>query len=287
MDVHADDAGILAAFGVNAVGVGGVVGVVDVEVQQIQMLDEDGVDGPGVAVLHRDAVQADVVAVHHGDRAGTPCDPLDLRIDPPVTVLGVAVQGALAGDDDIVHLGDVQQARKAVQGVALPAGQVVFIHLVLAGQDAGQDGVMGAVVVAQQHGALFQIQGRAALQEQAGGAVTAGRNIDGAALGAGGKGRLQLAGVVGLAVGHQTVAGRIHKEALVLGAEVRGQGLALRLNGDGVVGGRGQGEEGKHVGVLGLPDRFAIQQHPEGVGRTEAQAVFQLENGAAGHGADE
>ena len=146
---------------------------------------------------------------------------------------------------------------------------------------------MGAVVVAQQHGTLFQIQGRAALQEQAGGAVAAGRNIDRAALGAGGKGRLQLAGVIGLAVGHQTVAGRIHKEALVLGAEVRGQGLALRLNGDGVVGGRGQREEGEHIGVLGLPDRFAVQQHPEGVGRTEAQAVFQLENGAAGHGADE
>ncbi len=64
MDVHADDADILAALGVDAVGVGGIVEVVDVEVQQVKMLDEDGVDGPGIAVLHRDAVQADVFAVH-------------------------------------------------------------------------------------------------------------------------------------------------------------------------------------------------------------------------------
>ena len=43
-----------------------------------------------------------------------------------------------------------QQARKAVQRVALPAGEVVFVHFVLAGDDAGQDGVVGAVIVAQQ-----------------------------------------------------------------------------------------------------------------------------------------
>ena len=43
MDVHADDAGILAAFGVDAIGVGGVVGVVDVEVEQVEVLDKDGV----------------------------------------------------------------------------------------------------------------------------------------------------------------------------------------------------------------------------------------------------
>ena len=36
---------------------------------------------------------------------------------------------------------------------------------------------MGAVVIAQQHSALFQIQGGVALHEQAGGAVTAGGHI--------------------------------------------------------------------------------------------------------------
>ena len=81
---------------------------------------------------------------------------LDLGVDPPVAVLGVAVQCTFAGDDDVMHLGDVQQARKAVQRVALPAGEVVFVHFVLAGDDAGQDGVVGAVVVAQQHSALLE-----------------------------------------------------------------------------------------------------------------------------------
>ena len=287
VDVHADDAGVLAAFGVDAVGVGGVVGVVDVEVQQIKVLDKDGVDGPRVAVLHRDAVEADVLAVHHGDGAGPPCDPLDLGVHPPVAVLGVTVKGALAGDHDVVHLRDVQQPCKATQGVALPAGEVVFVHLVLAGQNAGQDGVVSAVVVAQQHRALFEVEGGAALQKQAGRAVAARGNIDCAALGAGGEGRLQLAGVVGLAVGHEAVAGGIHEEALVFGAEGKGQGLALGLHGDGVVGGGGEGEEGEHVGVLRLIDGLAVQQNPEGVGGAEAQAVFQLENGAASHGADQ
>ncbi len=70
MDVHADDADILAALGVDAVGVGGVVGVVDVEVQQIKVLDKDGVDGPRVAVLYRDAVEADVLACPPWRRRG-------------------------------------------------------------------------------------------------------------------------------------------------------------------------------------------------------------------------
>ena len=94
-----------------------------------------------------------------------------------LSLIHISVQGALTGDHDVVHLGDVQPAGKAVQRVALPAGPVVLVHLVLAGQYAGQDGVMGAVVVAQQHGTLFQIQGGVALQEQAGGAVAAGGHI--------------------------------------------------------------------------------------------------------------
>ena len=39
------------------------------------------VDGPGVAVLHGDAVEADILTVHHRHGAGTPCDALDLGVD--------------------------------------------------------------------------------------------------------------------------------------------------------------------------------------------------------------
>ena len=287
MDVDADDAGILAAFGVDAVGVGGVVGVVDVEVEQVEVLDEDGVDGPCVAVLHRDAVQADVLAVHHGHRAGTPCDALDLGGDPPVAILGVAVQRALAGHHHIVYLRDVQQARKAVQRVALPAGEIIFIHFVLTGNDTGQDGVVGTVVVAQQHSALFQIEGGVALQKQAGGAVASGGHIHGAALRAGGQRRLQPDGVVGGAVCHQTVAGSVHEEGLGFGCKAERQAFAFGLHADGVFGAGQQGEQGKHVGLAGFVDGFAVQCNSERVGRAVAQAVFQLENSAARHGADE
>ena len=287
MDVRTDDADVLAALGVDAVGVGGVVGVVDVEVQQVQMLDEDGVDGPGVAVLHCDAVQADILTVHRGHRAGPPCDPLDLLVDPPVAVLGIAVQRALAGHHHVVHLRDVQKTCKAVQRVALPAGQVIFIHLVLTGDDTGQDGVVGAVVVAQQHSALFQVEGGAALHKQAGGAVAPGRHIHRAALGAGGKGSLQLAGVVGGAIGHQAVAGCVHKEGLSLSGEIEGQSLALGFHCNGVGGAGQQAEQGEHIGLAGSVNGLAVQLNGEGMRRTIAQAVFQLEHGAAGHGTDQ
>ena len=284
MDVDADDAGILAAFGVDAVGVGGVVGV---EVEQVEVLDEDGVDGPCVAVLHRDAVQADVLAVHHGHRAGTPCDALDLGGDPPVAVLGVAVQRALAGHHHIVYLRDVQQACKAVQRVALPAGEIIFIRFILTGNDTGQDGIVGTVVVAQQHSALFQIEGGVALQEQAGSAVAPGGHIHGAALRAGGQCRLQPDGVVSGAVCHQTVAGSVHEEGLGFGCKAERQCFTLGLHADGVFGAGQQGEQGEYVGLAGFVDGFAVQGDGEWVGWAVAQAVFQLENSAARHGTDE
>ena len=287
MDVHADDADILAAFGVDAVGVGGIVGVVDVEVQQVKVLDKDGVDRPRIAVLHRDAVQADVLAVHSSHSAGTPCDALDFGVHPPVAVFGVAVQGALTGDHHVVHLRDVQKARKAAQRVALPAGEVVFIHLILAGDDAGQDRVVGAVVIAQQYGTLLKVQGGVALEEQAAGAVAACGHIHRAALGAGGKSCLQLAGVVGGAVGHQTVAGGIHEEGLGFGGEGAGKAFAFSLHTDGILGAGQQTEQGEHIGLAGVVDGLAVQRDGERVGRAVAQAVFQLENGAARHGTNE
>ena len=255
--------------------------------EQVQLLDEDGVDGPGVAVLDGDAVQADILTVHHGHGAGTPRDPLDLGVHPPVAVLGVTVQGALTGHDHIVHLGDVQQACKAVQGVALPARQVILVHLVLAGQHAGQDGVVGAVIIAQEHGVFFQVEGGIALEEQAGRAVASGGDIHGAALGAGGESRLQLDGVVRLAVAHQAVAGGVHKERLGLGGELQAQALALGLHAHGISGAGEQGKEGEHIGAAGIIDGFAVQRDSERVGRAEAQPVFKLKDRTAGHGADE
>ena len=146
---------------------------------------------------------------------------------------------------------------------------------------------MGAVVVAQQHSALFQVEGGAALHKQAGGAVAPGRHIHRAALGAGGKGSLQLAGVVGGAIGHQAVAGCVHKEGLSLSGEIEGQSLALGFHCNGVGGAGQQAEQGEHIGLAGSVNGLAVQLNGEGMRRTIAQAVFQLEHGAAGHGTDQ
>ncbi len=287
MDIRADDAGVLAAFRVDAVRIGSIVGVVDGKVQQIQVLCEHGVDSPRIAVLHRDAVQTDVLAVGNGDRAGSPCDASGLGILPPVTVLGIAVHNTLAGHDHILHLRDVQQAGKAVQRVALPAGQVILVHLILAGQYTGQDGVVGAVVVTQQHRALFQIKGGVALEEEACGAVAAGRNVHRAAGRAGRKRCLQPGGVVGHAVCRQTVAGGIHKEGLSFGGKGKLQHFALCLYADSICRAGQQGEEGEDVGVARIVNEGAVQQNGKGLCRAEAAVVLQLEHRTAGHGADQ
>src|SRR5699024_275116 len=80
MGVRADDPGVDTALGVDAVGVGGVVGVADLEVQQVQPGGEHGVDGPGVAVFDRHAVQHHIAAVGDGDGAGPPGDLLFLDV---------------------------------------------------------------------------------------------------------------------------------------------------------------------------------------------------------------
>ena len=93
--------------------------------------------------------------------------------------------------------------------------------------------------------------------------------------------------VVTHAIGDEAIAGCVHKEALGLGGEVQLQVFALGVHLHGVGGGGGQGEEGKDVGVAAFINGLAVQSHGEGVLWTEALAVFQLEDSAAGHGTDE
>ena len=52
MDEITDDVHILAAFGVNAVGVGAVGAVVNLQLQDVHPVRVGGVDGPGEAVAH-------------------------------------------------------------------------------------------------------------------------------------------------------------------------------------------------------------------------------------------
>ena len=98
---------------------------------------------------------------------------------------------------------------------------------------------------------------------------------------------LQLLEDIPPAVSDEAIAGCVHKEALGLGGEVQLQVLTLGVHLHGVGGGRSQREEGEHVGIAAFVNGLAVQSHGEGVLRAEALAVFQLEDGAAGHGTDE
>jgi len=235
-----DDVDILAALGVDAVGVGARGAVADADVQDVHILGVGRVDGPGIAVADLNAVQHDVFGTAGEEQARTPGNSIFLRVLVPVAVLGVGVNRALAGDRHVLGVDDVDKTRKAVQRVALPQTEVVLVLLVMAGENTGQNGVVSAVGAAQQRAALFEIQRRAALQKQALGAVGAGGHVDRAARGAGGQRRLQLGRVVGHAVGDEAVAGGIHKEALLRGGEVQRIGHAVKGDGQRVAAARFQ-----------------------------------------------
>ena len=219
----ADDVDILAALGINAVGVGACGAVPDADVQDVHILGVGRVDGPGIAVADQNAVQHDVFGAAGEEQARTP-----------------GVNRALAGDRHVLGVDDVDKTRKAVQRVALPQTEVVLVLLVMAGENTGQNGVVSAVGAAQQRAPLFEIQRRAALQKQALGAVGAGGHVDRAARGAGGQRRLQLGRVVGHAVGNEAVAGGIHEEALLRGGKVQRIGHAVKGDGQRVAAARFQ-----------------------------------------------
>ena len=181
MDMVADDIDILAALGVDAVSVGAAGAVADADVQNVHILRVGRVDGPRVAVADLHTVQHHVFGAVCKEQTGAVGNILLLRVLVPVAVLGVGVNRALAGDGHILGVDDIDKPRKAVQGVALPQGQVVLVPFVVAGEDTGQNRIVGALGAAQQRAAFFEVERCVALQKQALGAVSTGGHIDRAA----------------------------------------------------------------------------------------------------------
>ena len=278
----ADDVDILAALGVDAVGVGAGGAVADADVQDVHILGVGRVDGPGIAVADQNTVQHDVFGTAGEEQARTPGNILFLRVVVPVAVLGVGVNRALAGDGHILGIDDVDKARKAVQRVALPDGEIVLVLLVMAGEYAGQDRVVSAVGAAQQCTALFEIQRRIALQKQALGAVGAGRHVDRAARGAGGQRCLQLGRVVGHAVGDKAAAARIEEEALLRGGKVQRIGHAVKGDGQRVAAARLQRIEREHIRIA-LTDGDTVQRDRVRSRGAVAAGVDQLKHRTARH----
>ena len=288
MDGITDDVHILAAFGVNAVGVGAVGTVVDLQLQDVHPVRVGGVDGPGEAVAHLHTVQGHILGFAGKEEPRPPGDKFYLDVLVPVAVVGVGVDAAFAGDGHIFGIDDIDQTGKAVQRVSLPAAEIGFVLFIGAGQHTRQDGIFTAVGAAQQGAAFFQVQGGVAAQKQALGAVSTGGHIHRAARRAGGKRSLQKGGVVGHAVIHQAIAGSIYKKAFRRGGKVQCTGIAISGKHFQVVGFAGfQAEHAEHVGAAGFQHSLAVQLNPERGRGGIAGVVLQLKTGAAGTGTNE
>ena len=198
----------------------------------------------------------------------------------PVTVLGVAVQRSLAGDRHILGVDHIDERGKAVEGVALPQGQILLVLFVMAGENARQDRVVTAVGAAEQGAALLKIQGRVALQKETLGSVGACGYIDRTAGRAGGKRCLQLGGVVGHAVCHKAVTAGIDKKALLCGGEGERVGHAVQRHSEVIGMGRLKRIKRKYVRIPAA-DGGTVQR--DGVGRRGAIAavIDQLKHRAA------
>lgn len=133
MDGITDDVHILAAFGVNAVGVGAVGTVVDLQLQDVHPVRVGGVDGPGEAVAHLHTVQGHILGFAGKEEPRPPGDKFHLDVLVPVAVVGVGVDAAFAGDGHIFGIDDIDQTGKAVQRVSLPAAEIGFVLFIGAG----------------------------------------------------------------------------------------------------------------------------------------------------------
>ena len=229
-------------------------------------------DGPGITVADKHAVQHHVFGIAGKEQAGTPGDVFLFGVLVPVTVLRVGVDRALAGDGYILSVDNVDQRGKAVQRVAFPGRQVVLGLFIAAGEHAGQNGILFAVGAAQQGAAFLKVQRRVALQKQALGAVGACGHIDRAACRAGGQCRLQLGRVVSLAVRHKAVAGSIDKKTFLGRGKAQRFGLAADGHSQLVGTIRLQREKGKYV-CIPLQHLGTVQQHRVGCRCTVACIV--------------
>ena len=139
-------------------------------------------DVPGGAVCHRDAVEGHVPAAVEEDRPGPRRGEVP-ELPPPVAVLGVAVDPALAHDRHVLAVGAVDQALVGGDLVALPGhqGQLRALGQIL--RPGGKDGVTRPLRGAQQDRALGELNGEMAAEAQGQGQIGARREIEAAALG--------------------------------------------------------------------------------------------------------
>ena len=195
------DDDVFAGIGVEGVGVGRGGRIDDAAVADVDVFAVEQVDGPEGGVCEGGAIEANAVAVFDLDERRAALDGAigagvaalgGVHVGPPE--LALAVDGAFAGDGDIVEAIGKEQRMRSGFGFAFPAGEDV--------------GVLGAVVVEEDDGVFVELEGHVVDHLDGAGEVVAGGDFDHAAAGgvAGGDGFLEggSAGdfwVVGGAVG--------------------------------------------------------------------------------------
>ena len=177
-------------------------------------------DRPCRRILHCQALHAYISAVCDKDRIRTPRGALHFCIHPPVTVLRIAVNRALSDDIQILHVDRGDQGCKAVQRIAFPRCDIVFlIVMVQIAHHTGQDGIMAAIGIPEQGCTLIHPEGHMTLKKQRSRIIRAFRKPHRSVLGAGHDRRLQSRGIVMTAIPHRTETAYIQQDALRFGTE--------------------------------------------------------------------
>ena len=210
---------MLAAFRVEAVGVGAVGRGGDADVQELQILRKIGMQIPAGAVAEGQALDGHALAMVEEEHPGPPRTALDAMVEPPVRLVRLAVQHALADERHVrdVHAGD--EGGEGIQRVALPGTEVVIIGLVGGKGHAGQDGELRPVGIQQERCAFLDLHRDVALQEDGQHRIRACRDQHAALLRAAVDSRLDGSGIFMHAVTHRTEAADVQRVALLFRAE--------------------------------------------------------------------
>ena len=177
-------------------------------------------DRPCRRVLHRQSLHPHIFAVCDKDGIRTPRRTLHLGIHPPVAVLRIPVDRALPNDIQILHIDRRDQGGKAVQRIAFPGRDIVFLIIMIQiAHHTGQDRIMAAVGIPEQGCPLIHPEGHIALKKQRSRIIRSLRKPYCSVLRTRHDRRLQSRRIVMLTIAHSPKAAHIQQYAFRFGAE--------------------------------------------------------------------
>ena len=231
----------VAALGIETVRIGAVGRSFHRDIEEAEVIAEEGMDVPERAVAESDPLDGDIPAALQKEQMPPIGPVLSLGIDPPDAFLRAAVNNALPDDSDIFHVDAGQGRGKGIQRISFLGSQQQIVPL------AGGEGYPGqnreTILVGQQGEgrALFQLQGQVTLQKQGAGQIITRRKHDPAAFGAAHDGCLNAGGVIcpAVSLGAETAdvqgagfrSGTEGKDILFISPLIPDQGI-IRIRGE-------------------------------------------------------